>query len=181
VGKTLLAGMLAEEAGAGLVAEELDAGRLGAFYADPGGRAWAVELEFLAQRARLLAAGRPEWSRPGPLWTSDFWFHQSPAFARLWLPPGRYEAFRRRWEELRPGVVAPKLTVLLDAPTGELLRRIERRGRPGEARLDAAWLDALREAIRTEASAPDVGPVMRLANDDPQRALGEVLAAVESM
>lgn len=181
VGKTLLAGELAAAAPAKLVAERFDTATLEAFYADPGGRAWAVELEFLDQRARLLAADSPEWSRTAGLRTSDFWFHQSLAFAKLWLPPEQFAELRRRWEELRPGVVAPKLTVLLDAPTEVLLERIARRGRPGELKLEGPWLDALREAIRREASAADVGPVMKLANDDPQRALGEVLAAVESM
>lgn len=180
-GKTLLAGSLARQTPARLIAEQVTPQRLEWFYADPSGHGWDMELEFLQQRARLLAADLPDWSEPGGPAVSDFWFDQSLAFAGVWLPPGRLDAFRRAWEELRRGVVRPKLTVLLDAPTDRLLERIRRRGCPAERRLSAELLDRIRDAILTLASRPDQGPLLRLTNDDPDRSLDEVTAAVEAM
>ena len=101
VGKTLLAESLAGAGAARPIAEPLDHRRLERFYADPAGNAWAVELEFLQQRTRLLAADLPEWREEGCVWVSDFWFDQSLAYAGVWLPPERREAFRTRWEKAR--------------------------------------------------------------------------------
>lgn len=180
-GKTLLAEKLAQQIPLHLISEEVDHQRLETFYADPSGNAWAVELEFLQQRTRLLGADSRNWSEPGRLWVSDFWFDQSLAYARVWLPPEQHEAFRQRWEQSRPSVVQPKLTVLLDAPTDQLLERIRRRGRACERGLQAEPLEQIRQAILNLASQGGRGPLLRLTNDDPNRVLSEVLAAVEAM
>jgi len=180
-GKTRLAEKLARHLPARLIAEQLDPQRLESFYADPSGNCWAIQLEFLQQRGRLLAADLPGWSEAGGLAVSDFWFDQSLAFAGVWLPPQQQDAFRRRWEQTRLSVVRPKLTVLLDAPTDQLLERIRRRGCPAEGRLSAPWLDRIRDAIFNLAAGPDQGPLLRLINHDPEQTLAEVLAAVESM
>ena len=64
VGKSCLAGEIAEKSGARLLAEQFDSARLEAFYHDPSSHAWQIELEFLEQRARQLAIGQPEWTLP---------------------------------------------------------------------------------------------------------------------
>ena len=88
VGKSCLAGEIAEKSGARLLAEQFDPARLEAFYRNPSSHAWQIELEFLEQRARQLAIGQPEWSRQDRPTVSDFWFEQSPAFASVWLSAG---------------------------------------------------------------------------------------------
>ena len=181
VGKTWLAEQLADRISAKPVREHVIPERLDAFYADPSGNAWAMELEFLAQRARLLSAELPGWSEPGRLWVSDFWFHQSLAFAEVWLAPQRRGTFRRRWEEARQRVVTPKLTVLLDAPTDQLLERIYQRGRLCERLLSREQVELIRQAILAEASRPGRGPILRSAGGDSESVLDEVLAAVEAM
>lgn len=181
VGKTSLARQLAQRVSAIGIFEEVAARRLETFYADPSGNAWSMELEFLRERARLLSAGLPEWSEPDRLWVSDFWFNQCLAFAGVWLSPERSDAFRRRWEEARPTVVRPKLIVLLDAPSDQLLKRIRRRGRRCERRLTAALLERIRQAILAQASRPGQGPVLRLTGDDLARNLDEVSAAIDAM
>ena len=181
VGKTHLAERLAERLSARLVAEPIDLELLDTFYADPACHAWATELEFLRQRARLLAADLPEWSDVKRLTVGDFWFDQSLAFARVWLSSDRYEAFRAQWERRRRGVVRPKLIVLLDAPVELLLQRVLRRGRPCERRLNERRLEGIRRAILDRASQPGQGPVLQLPADDPDRVLEEVQAAVEAM
>ena len=181
VGKTWLAERLAEETSARLIVEQVDLEHLAAFYADPPGNDWAMELEFLHQRAQLLQAGSAQWSDRKRLVISDFWFDQSLAFAGVWLPEDRRDAFRRRWEEARAGVVPPKLTVLLDLPSVRLLDRVARRNRQCERGLRAEDLERIRQAILARADRSDCGPMLRVTNDDPDRVKSEVLAAVQAM
>jgi len=180
-GKTQLAQRLSRQTSARLIKERLDLDRLEAFYADPACHGWEMELEFLQRRARLLAAGAPEWSADRRLAVSDFWFDQSLAFARVWLPPDRFEVFAGLWQQLRPGVVGPKLLVLLDAPAEQLLERVVRRGRRGEQDLSRQQLDQIRRSVLVQASQPDQGPLLQLATDDFEEVFREVLAAVEAM
>lgn len=181
VGKGRLAEALAEKTGATPMVEQISPRRLETFYADPSGNAWAMELEFLQERARRLSADWPGWSEPGRLRVSDFWFNQGLAFAGVWLSPERLDWYCRRWEEARRTVVQPKLTVLVDAASDRLLERIRRRGRRCERRLTGELLQRIREAVVAQASRPGQGPLLRLADDDLTRNVDEVSAAVEAM
>ena len=107
-GKTRLAERLAGEIAG---AADLGAARLVAarrLLRRPGWSAWATELEFLAERTRLLAEKGvsplfastirtvPEIGTVPffPAWAvSDFWFDQSAAFARAWLPAEQLRRF----------------------------------------------------------------------------------------
>jgi 2-amino-4-hydroxy-6-hydroxymethyldihydropteridine diphosphokinase len=197
-GKTRLAERLAREVRGRLILEQPDWSRLDAFYADPAGHAWATELEFLAERGRLLAAGKkgtdpicakhPEgrsgkWGlSPFSQWAvSDFWFDQSAAFARAWLPTERLGEYLERYEQVRQAVVRPRLIVLLDAPGDELLHRVRGRGRQCERRLTAAQLERIRQAVVEQASQPNLGPVLRAGDNDAEAVFTEVLAAVRGM
>ncbi len=180
-GKTELAGRLASNLGARRVAEEVDVDRLGAFYAHPASHAWAVELEFLDQRRRLLSAEAAIWQdRQTPV-VSDFWFDQSAAFARIWLPPEQYARFEARFEAARSQVVRPRLVVLLEATGRELHERVLRRGRACERGLMAGTLDRIAKAIDRQTREPGVGPVLRIGSDNPNAALEEISAAVQAM
>jgi 2-amino-4-hydroxy-6-hydroxymethyldihydropteridine diphosphokinase len=179
-GKTHLAELVAARAGGHFLAEKPDLARLAAFYHDPASHAWEMELEFLDERARLLEAGRPQWSNKARPTVSDFWFDQSAAFARAWLPPKQLPEYLARWEEARRGVVQPRLTVLLEVQAGELAERIRRRGRGCEQGLTEEQLLRIAEAIRDEATRPDKGPLLRLGSGDSDANAIEVLAAIES-
>lgn len=180
-GKTRLAERLAERFSARLIGERPDLGLLETFYADPASHGWETELEFLRQRARLLAADSPPWAGTKRLAVSDFWFDQSLAFARVWLPPERLKAFAIRWEHRRRGVVRPKLIVLLDAPGELLLKRVLDRGRRCELGLSRRRLEQIRRSVLEQAGLPDQGPVLKLAAGDWDRAFEEVCAAVEAI
>jgi len=180
-GKTLLARLLARRCGSRLIVEKLNLKQLEAFYADPAGHAWDTELEFLQQRARLLAADAPGWSRQNQLAVSDFWFDQSLAFARAWLGGEQLAAFAERWEQTRRGVVRPRLIVLLDVPAEELRRRVLRRGRRCERGLTGQQIEQTRRAVVEQASLPDQGPILRFAGEGQKEILNEALAAVNAM
>jgi len=180
-GKSQLAERLAAGGAAELIAERIDAARLGRFYADPPSHAWQTELEFLSARKRLLDAGLARWSEPGKTWVGDFWFDQSLAFARVWLKPPQLARFEARWEDARKEVVAPKLLVLLDVPGEELFRRVQERARPYERGLSEAQLDRIRRAVRELATRPGQGPLLRMTAPAPDEALEEVQAALAAM
>lgn len=179
-GKTELARGLAA-AGATLVLESLDHARLSGFYADPASQAWRTELEFLSQRVGLLGADAPFWANRTDWVASDFWFDQSPAFARAWLPPERYPHFHAAWENARREVVRPRFVALLDAPSEELHRRIAQRGRPYERGIGVERLERIREEILAQIAQENTGPVLRLENVSRQEALDETLAAMQAM
>ena len=181
VGKTRLAEAVAARAQARLICEQPNWEHLDVFYRDPPSNAWALEVEFLVERAGLLAANRWPAAAGSALAVSDFWFDQSLAFARVWLPPAQYAAFDRRWRAARAAVVQPKLIVVLDAPAEQLYRQVVRRGRPCERLLQVAQLDRIREAVAAQAAQPNLGPVLRLRGDDWDWAIEEVLAAIEAM
>ena len=208
-GKTRLAERLAAAISARLIVERPDWTRLDAFYADPTSHAWQTELEFVAERARLLNreafrqaekgdSPRPSFARCPPerpegcfaqmgtvpffRWVvSDFWFDQSVAFARAWLPEEQLPRFLDQFEQLRRTVVQPKLIVVLDSPADQLLAGVRRRGRECERRLTYEQLDRIRQTVRQQAGRPGLGPVLQMTGDEPETVFAEVLAAVRGM
>jgi 2-amino-4-hydroxy-6-hydroxymethyldihydropteridine diphosphokinase len=183
-GKTRLAERLAAAVSARLIAERPDWTRLDAFYADPTSHAWQTELEFVAERARLLnseAFRQTETDAAGRWVVSDFWFDQSAAFARAWLPEEQLPAFIEQFEQLRRTVAQPKLIVVLDSPADQLLAGVRRRGRQCERRLTFEQLDRIRHTVRQQAGRPGLGPVLQTTGDEPETVFAEVLAAVRGM
>jgi 2-amino-4-hydroxy-6-hydroxymethyldihydropteridine diphosphokinase len=179
-GKTRLAQRLTAAVSAQFIAEQPDWPSLDAFYTDPSGHAWQTELGFLRQRAHLLA--KNDADRWGPQWAiSDFWFDQSAAFAKAWLPEGQLPAYLKQYEQFRRDVVRPKLIVWLDAPAEELLARVHQRGRPCERHLTVGQLDRIRRAVQAQVEQPELGPVLRAGSDDADAVFAEVLAAVQGM
>jgi 2-amino-4-hydroxy-6-hydroxymethyldihydropteridine diphosphokinase len=184
-GKTHLARRLTEAISGRWLAESPDWSRLAAFYADPASHGWQIELEFLDQRARLLAAVSQPAAGASPAgadrWiVSDFWFEQSRAFAKAWLSPEQFWEFAARGEENRRRVATPRLVVFLDAPVATLLSQLHARDRACERRLNEGHLERIRQAILDEVGRPDVGPVLRWCGGDHDALFTETLAAVQA-
>jgi 2-amino-4-hydroxy-6-hydroxymethyldihydropteridine diphosphokinase len=184
-GKTQLAERLAAALSARLIVERPSGELLDAFYADPAGRALPTELDFLRQRVCLLEnsfVARPCHGEMRSAWTvSDFWFDQSAAFARAWLPADQWPAFLEQYSQLGQNVARPKLVVFLDAPAEELWARVRERGRAYERHLSVEQLDRIRRTFQEQLGRPDVGPVLRAHGHDWQSIFAEVLAAVRAM
>jgi len=178
-GKTALAEQLASRISGHLVIDQ-PGGAQGPQARNPAGQAWESELQFLDRRSRWLATGQPFWSA-GRWVVSDFWFDQSLAFARVRLPPDRQDALRRHWDQRRQAVPGPKLLVLIEAPAKALPARLRPPDAPGGERWDLEQLDRVGREIAAEAARPGVGPLLRVAPGDPERALEETVAAVEAM
>jgi len=179
-GKSRLADELVRTISARMLAEQPDWMRLQDFYANTTAYAWEIELEFLRQRADLLQV---EHFRPSAtVWTvSDFWFDQSTAFARVWLSPKQLSEYQKEFAKARQNVVRPRLVVALDLPAEELLARVGQRGRTCEKPLTLEQLDRIRREVLEQIQQPETGPVLRIAAENRETALNEVLAAVRGM
>ncbi|MDZ7616008.1 MAG: 2-amino-4-hydroxy-6-hydroxymethyldihydropteridine diphosphokinase [Patescibacteria group bacterium] len=180
-GKTALADRLSQRKALRRIDEEVDAGRLSAFYANPASLAWSVELEFLGQRSRLLAAEACSWRDGSQPKVSDFWFDQSLAFAQTWLPAELQSGYSARFEAVRRTVVRPRVVVLLQATGEELRQRVVQRGRACERGLTAEVLEQIAVAVDRQTRLPDAGPVLRIASDNMDAAVDEVAAALDAM
>ena len=145
VGKTALAGRLAERLGAGLVLEDqADNPFLERFYRDRSGSALPAQLFFLFERARQVEALRQDdlFSR---LRIADFLIERDRLFAELNLDREElalYEQIRARLDIEPP---QPDLVVYLQAPVDVLAERIARRGRDWERNLDRDYLERVAE------------------------------------
>lgn len=156
------------------------------------GPVWSTEIEFLQERTeqleptrveKLSAEAGPPSTTPG-LVVSDYWFDQSLAFARVWLPPQRHAEYHSRWAAARRTVATPKLLVVLDAPVETLMRSVAERGRPYETELSAEMLGRLRESLLELVDQGGHGPLLRLTlrnQRDAEQAFDEVAAAIGAM
>jgi len=151
VGKTTLAGYLAEALPARLIEEDY---RGNAFLADAyGGLEQArlpAQMFFLLSRAAQL-----DRRGPGGLAVSDYAFCQDAIFAARSLGGADLEAYARLAARVAPRVRSPDVLIHLDASEPTLLGRVARRGRPFERFLDAALLSYLRREYDRAVAAAD--------------------------
>ncbi len=143
-GKTTLAQLLALHLGATLILEDVDGNEfLPDFYADRERWALGMQLAFLISRYEQLRTISPSRIRPV---VADYTQAKDPIFARVLLNQREVELYERLSIGLDASVARPDLTVYLDAQNEVLLARIRRRNRPYEMRIDAEYLNALRDA-----------------------------------
>lgn len=145
-GKTSLSQILADNMQARLILEVVEENPfLEGFYRDRAANAFKAQLFFLLSRYKQL-----QEIRQGTLFNhhtiSDYSFDKDVIFASLNLSGAEWELYRELYEQLRPKVVAPDLTVYLRAQPELLLERIRKRGRSFEAAIDETYLRQLGEA-----------------------------------
>ncbi len=123
-----------------------------------------AELRIFDRRADRLDAERPAWADRTRWSVSDFWLSQSLAYVGVYLSAEQQLAFRSHWDRRNRTAVAPRLTVLLDAPAQ-----------------GPSSLEQIGRAIVAQASQPGQGPMLHLAGPASPDVLTEVLAAIDSM
>jgi len=167
-GKTTLAQLLSMHLGATLILEDVDGNAfLPDFYRDRERWALATQMAFLISRFEQLRTIPPARARPV---VADYTQAKDPIFARALLYDREVELYERVSAGLDAIIPRPDVTVYVDARNDVLLDRIRRRNRPYEASIDAAYLDALRDAyarhhnatggvriLRFDTSALDLG------------------------
>lgn len=142
VGKSTLAGILAEEFKADLVRDtEAVNPYLKQFYKDPQPVALHTQLHFLLSRLDVLNS--PSVARPtGPI-VADFLLEKDKLFAELTLSEDEWWMYTRLFDRMSENCVRPDLVIYLQAPLEKLIQRIERRGLRHEQRIDSHYLQQL--------------------------------------
>jgi deoxyguanosine kinase len=155
-GKTTLAGRLAERWGCLFVREPFERNPfLADFYRKGHDLALANELYFLWARFEQLRAVAPLGEAARGAVVTDYTFRQGLLFASLTLNADELALYRRLFDLLAPAVRKPDLLIYLTDSTDRLLERIVRRGRPMEQRLDAGYVEPLRQAYEQALTCPE--------------------------
>ncbi len=149
VGKTSLSRLLADELHARLVLEVVEENPfLAAFYQDPEGYAFRVQVFFLLSRYK-----QSQDVQQGDLFyrhtVSDYLFDKDAIFAALNLRGDEWRLYEDLYSQLRPKLPQPDLTVYLRAEPELLLERIAKRGRDFERDMEADYLARLSERYET--------------------------------
>jgi deoxyadenosine/deoxycytidine kinase len=159
-GKTSLARKLAEHYQAHTLLERPEANPfLERFYTDRQRYALPTQLFFLFQRVQQLAEVR-QLDLFQSLLFADFLLDKDPLFARLTLADDELRLYEQILAQLRPQTVAPDLVIHLQARPEVLAERVARRGNPIEARVEAAYLEALAESYTRFFHQYDEAPVL---------------------
>lgn len=159
-GKTSLARKLAEHYQAHTLLERPEANPfLERFYTDRKRFALPTQLFFLFQRVQQLAEVRQLDLFQSSLF-ADFLIDKDPLFARLTLADDELRLYEQILAQLRPQTAPPDLVIHLQASPGTLAERVARRGNPIEARVEAAYLEALAESYTRFFHQYDEAPVL---------------------
>src|SRR5687768_10880117 len=128
VGKTTLAGLLAESLGCDTLLEEADKNPfLPKFYAGEKNAALATQLFFLMQRAQQLQTLRQD-DLFAQTRIADFLIDKDRLFAEVTLDADELALYEQVFRHLTLDVPRPDLVVYLQAPANVLLERIHKRG-----------------------------------------------------
>jgi deoxyadenosine/deoxycytidine kinase len=182
VGKTTLAGRLAEQFCAGVVLEVVEENPfLHTFYQDIRGRAFQTQIFFLLSRHRQQQRIMPVLAAGGGV-VADYMFAKDRLFAGLTLDAAELALYENVYELIAPLVPQPNAIVYLRASVETLGRRIAARGRDFERDLTPEYLDRLSNAY--DAFFADFGgaPVVVVDSErlDP-REDGDLAALVAAL
>lgn len=186
VGKTSLAGKLAESLGAEQVLERADQNPfLERFYRNPRAGALPAQLYFLFQRAQQLAALK-QHDLFAPVRVADYLLDKDRLFARVTLDDEEFRLYEQVHQRLAIEAPTPDLVVYLQAPVDVLLERIGRRGVRYEHYIERTYLERLNDAyarfFHEYAGAPLL--IVNAAAIDPlhnESDYAELLAAINRM
>ena len=186
VGKTSLAGRLADVLGAELVLEgAAENPFLERFYRNPRAGAFPAQLYFLFQRVQQLGALRQQ-DLFAPVRVADYLLDKDRLFARVTLDAAEFRLYEQVYEKLALDPPKPDLVVYLQAPVDVLLERIARRGIAYEHYIDRAYLERLNEAYARFFHEYNAAPllIVNAAQIDPvsnQADFDELLGAIRRM
>lgn len=146
VGKTSLAGRLAESLGGDLLLEEVDSNPfLERFYRGERNAALPAQLFFLFQRTKQLDDLRQS-DLFAQVRIADYHIDKDRLFAELNLDSEELQLYRQIHERMAIEPPEPDLVIYLQASVDALLHRIQRRGIPHERLIDRRYLERLTES-----------------------------------
>lgn len=146
VGKTTLAGLLAEKLGAEQQLEEVEENPfLEKFYGDMRGYAFQTQIFFLLSRYRQQM-NLTQASLFAQKIVSDYIFAKDRIFAHINLNDDELALYQRLADILEKSIARPDVIVYLQAGTDMLMDRIHRRGRPFERSMPRDYIETLNQA-----------------------------------
>ena len=148
VGKSTLAGMLAQKLGARRITEPEHNPFLDRFYQSEPGMGFATQMWFLMERYEQFlnssaAAANDVVAQP---LVADYIFEKDKLFACINLSDAELAAYNRYYQLLRPQVRTPDLVVYLHARPEVLKARLKRKGVAGERAISDKYLEQVVEA-----------------------------------
>ncbi len=147
VGKTSLSNRIAYQFNARAVLERAEENPfLSGFYRNRKAFAFQTQLWFLLSRFKQLSETFVQQDLFQPTTVSDYMFAKDRIFASLNLDENEQALYSSISRILEPGIPQPDFVIYLQASTDVLVKRIEKRGRPYEFNIDAAYIDALNQA-----------------------------------
>ena len=145
-GKSTLARLLAERFNAELLLEDPSANPfLPNFYRDMKRYALSTQMFFLFQRVNQLSGiKQPDLFEGKSI--ADYMLAKDTLFAKLTLDDNEFALYSQLYNHLRPQAPTPDLVIYLQASVDQLMKRIQRRGRPMERSMSEDYLVKLCDA-----------------------------------
>ena len=145
VGKSTLAGIIAERLHAQRVAEPEDNPFLGAFYQGEAGAAYQAQFAFLIQRFEQLRALEVGPNTRKTI-VADYIFEKDKLFACLNLNDTELTIYNRYYEHFRAQLPAPDLVIYLQATPEVLKKRLKKKNAPGERAISDDYIEEVAKA-----------------------------------
>jgi deoxyguanosine kinase len=147
VGKSTLAGILAETLQAQRIVEPENNPFLDRFYQEMSGMALATQMWFLVERYEQMRAAAKELasSEPWPI-VADYLFEKDKLFAYINLTDAELALYNRYYQIFRNEVPTPDLVIYLQASPEVLKQRLRRKGLIQEQAISDAYIEQVAKA-----------------------------------
>jgi deoxyguanosine kinase len=142
VGKSTLAGILAETLHARHIVEPENNPFLDRFYQELSGMAFATQMWFLAERYEQM---RQATSGPWPV-VADYLFEKDKLFAYINLSDAELALYNRFYQMFRSEVPNPDLVIYLQASPEVLKQRLKRKGLTQEQAISDEYIEQVAQA-----------------------------------
>jgi deoxyguanosine kinase len=147
VGKSTLAGILAETLHARHIVEPENNPFLDRFYQELSGMAFPTQMWFLAERYEQMrfAAKELAGNEPWPI-VADYMFEKDKLFAYINLSDAELALYNRFYQMFRSEVPNPDLVIYLQASPEVLKQRLKRKGLTQEQAISDEYIEQVAQA-----------------------------------
>jgi len=145
-GKTTFTHMFGQNYKAKLILERFkDNPFLPQFYEDPKRFAFPTEMSFLADRHQQLVEDIAQLDLFSNLCIADYDLYKSLIFAEVTLQPDEFQLYKKIFNIIYKEIPKPDLYIYFYQNTENLLKNIEKRGRPYEQKITGDYLEKINE------------------------------------